>query len=62
MNYYDIPERRLDPPEDTRRVVYHCELCGEEILEGDDFYDIDGLGICCEECIKNSWRSDAELD
>lgn len=62
MSYYDIPERRLDPPEDTRKVVYRCAICKEPIYVGDDYYDIDGLGICCEECIKASRRYDAELE
>jgi hypothetical protein len=64
MNYsrYNIPERPLDPPEDTRKRVYSCAICGEEILEGDDYYDIPELGPCCEECIKTSKRYGAELN
>lgn len=63
MSYpYDIPERDLNPPEDKRLVVFHCEICGEEILEGDDYHDIPGYGPCCEDCIKESKRYDAELN
>lgn len=62
MNYYDIPERRLDPPEDTRKEVYHCIICDEPIYEGDDYYDIPGLGPCCEPCIDDAHCYEAELD
>ena len=62
MYYNDIPERPINPPEDTRAVVYKCEICGEEILEGDDYYDIPGYGICCEDCIKETKRYSAELE
>jgi hypothetical protein len=60
MSYYDVPDYRLEPPEDTREVVYHCEICGTEILEGDDFYDIFKLGPCCEECVSDM-KSTAEF-
>lgn len=61
MSYYDIPERPLDPPEDTRAVVYRCRICDGEILEGDDYYNVPGLGFCCEECIDESKCYDAEI-
>lgn len=61
MSYYDIPERRLDPPEDTRERAYSCAICGEDILEGDDYYDISGLGPCCETCISDSKCYEAEV-
>lgn len=62
MSYYDIPERPLDPPEDTRKCVYRCAICEDPILEGDDYYEIPSLGPCCEKCIEDSRRHDAELD
>lgn len=62
MNYYDIPERPLDPPEDKRKRVYSCAICNEDILEGDDYYDVPTLGPCCETCIEDSKCYDAELD
>lgn len=62
MNIYDIPERPLDPPEDTRTCVYRCRICEGKIREGDDYYNVPGLGPCCEECIKESKRYDAEPD
>ena len=65
MNYY-VPDRNLEPPEDTRKKVYRCALCGEDILEGDPYYDlgdiVDGPGKFCESCIGDFRRSEAELD
>ncbi len=63
--FYDpnyMPERPLDPPEDRRKTVFICKICEEPIREGDDYFDIPGLGPCCEECIGNAKRFDAELD
>lgn len=62
MSYYDIPEYHLDPPEDTRKCVHRCRICDGEIREGDDYYDIPNLGPCCEECINESKRYEAEPD
>lgn len=61
MNY-NIPERPLDPPEDKRKRVYSCAICGDAIKEGDDYYEIPKLGPCCEGCIKESKRYEAERD
>lgn len=41
-------------------VVGSCELCGEEIIVGNTYYEINGT-LYCEECIKKSKR-DAEYD
>ena len=60
MSYFNIPERPLDPPEDKRACVYRCAICEEIIREGDDYYDIPGLGPCCEICIDDARRYDAE--
>jgi len=56
-----VRDYRLDPPEDTRKRVYSCAICDHDILEGDDYYDIDNLGPCCEDCINDAKRYDAEL-
>lgn len=61
MSYYNVPDRPLEPPADTRSRVYGCAICNAEILEGDDYYDIPGLGPCCEECIDDAKRLCAEL-
>lgn len=60
-NHYNVPERPLDPPEDTRKRVYSCAICEGDILEGDDYFDIDGFGKCCETCIADAKRYDAEI-
>jgi hypothetical protein len=44
-----------DPP-----MVYKCINCGEKILEGDGYYDIDGE-IWCEDCIEDCHR-EAEVE
>ena len=56
MNY----ERPLDPPEDTREGCYTCEICERTIYEGDDYYNLPDLGICCTECIDDCKRYAAE--
>lgn len=55
-------DRHLDPPEDTRRAVYNCEICNEPILEGDEYYNIPNFGICCAECISDAHHYDAECE
>lgn len=62
MSYYNIPERPLDPPEDSRRHVYRCAICGDPIREGDDYYVLPLLGKCCEACVDDSKRYGAELE
>lgn len=57
-----LPDYNLDPPEDTRKRVYRCAICDEDILEGDDYYDIPKLGPCCEACIDDTRCYNAELD
>ena len=60
MRAFDLPERPLDPPEDRRARVFRCAICNEGIMEGDDYYEIPGLGACCEDCIDAAKRYDAE--
>ena len=63
MAYYNsVPDYMLDPPEDKRRVVYKCAICGWEIYEGDTYYEIPKLGPCCEECIKDTKVYEAEIE
>lgn len=56
------PDYMLDPPEDTRKRVYSCAICDEDIMEGDDYYEIVSLGPCCEDCITDAKRFDAERE
>lgn len=62
MAYMQIPDYMLDPPEDTRKIVYTCPLCGWGIYEGDTYYDIPKLGPCCEECIYEAKTYDAQIE
>ena len=62
MSSQNFPERSLDPPESRRRKAYKCALCDARILEGDDYYDIPDLGICCEDCIEDFKRYGADPD
>ena len=59
---YSLPERPLDPPEDTRRKVYTCEICGDPILEYDEYYDIPDYGQCHANCVGDCYHYEAELD
>ncbi len=59
---YNIPERSLDPPEDNRKTAYTCKLCGCAIKEGDEYYAIEGFGMCCETCISEAHHYDAEVE
>ncbi len=49
----------LMPPDNEAVKVYDCDLCGGEIFEGDDCFNIDGL-IYCEECIDRHFKIIAE--
>lgn len=48
---YQMPEPPLDPPEP--RVVCDCDMCGEEICEGNYAYRIND-SIICQFCIDNA--------
>lgn len=62
MSYSNVPDYRLEPPEDTRRKVCNCKICGEPVREGDDVYDIPGFGVCCTICIDESKHYDVEVE
>lgn len=42
--WYD--DWKLNPPEP--KVRYKCEVCGEEIFEGDCYYKIDNSILCTD--------------
>ena len=58
-DFMKIEDYRLNPPEDTRKLVYKCKLCGWGIYEGDDYYYIPDVGEICETCIDEAKRYDA---
>ena len=41
-------------------IVYYCDLCNEEIREGDDYYDF-GEEKYCYDCVQEAFRT-AELE
>ena len=47
-------------PNAEEKVVCYCELCGNEIYEGETMYAIDDMKIC-EDCVYHS-KTTAELD
>ncbi len=55
---YPIRNQYDDPWVETR-VVYHCDCCGEEIYEGEAYYDIADR-IYCEGCVEG-FRATAEV-
>lgn len=57
-----VPDYMLDPPEPEIRIAHDCVLCNNPIYEGDDYYDIPDLGVCCTNCIEDSRRYSAEID
>lgn len=57
-----VPEPSLDPPEDSRRVVATCEVCGEPIREYDDLWRIPDFGCVCERCIDEAREVEVTID
>ena len=47
--------RYLEPPEYSKDYVYRCDICDEEIFEGDSYYEIDSL-IYCPECMEMHFK------
>lgn len=43
----------LEPEEDTRKACCTCDECGEDILDGDDMYQI-GRRTYCQSCIDDA--------
>lgn len=60
MSNYYLHDAPLEPKEPELRIAFICELCEEPIYEGDEYYDIPGLGKCCAECISDAHHYDAE--
>lgn len=34
-------------------VWSYCDICGEPIYEGDYYYEFDGDGVYCENCVRH---------
>lgn len=49
----------LEPPKNKRKYVYRCDICNEEIFEGEECYEINSL-IYCPECMETDFKVIAE--
>ena len=61
------PERSLEPQPDTRRVFAQCEFCGEDIMEGDEYFDLRcptnwKYHYVCAACMDNAHYYAAECE
>lgn len=55
-----IDDRRyLEPPKYSKDYVYRCDICNEEIFEGEECYEINSL-IYCPECMETDFKVIAE--
>ena len=61
VNFKDVPERSLEPPEDRRQVYADCVVCGEPIREYDDCYEFEFIGCICERCVSEARRVEVTL-
>ena len=60
MNNFNFMRAEAQWLEDSReepQVVYECE-CGEEIVEGDDYFEYEGQNYCCKKCLMDDIRAD----
>lgn len=58
-------ERELDrylttAPDDDMTPVCVCSICGAEIYEGDDYYEVNDEAFC-EDCMVDTFRKTAEF-
>ena len=55
-----VPDYKLEPPDDSKHIAFHCECCEEPIYEGEDYWCFPGWGYCCERCIDSNKHYDAQ--
>jgi len=48
-----------EPPEEKK--AFDCDICGEPIMVGDDYYNIGGQRICAD-CVYGSYETAEEDD
>ncbi len=59
MNHPLNDKPYLSPPENKRTPLYKCDICDEEIFEGDNCYKIDDI-VYCPECMDTHLQIIAE--
>ncbi len=59
MNHPLNDKLYLSPPETKRAPLYKCDICDEEIFEGDNCYKIDDI-VYCPECMDTHLQIIAE--
>ena len=45
------PQEMIDPPYEEPVVAKHCTICGGEICENDEYWEIDCEIMCSEDCV-----------
>ena len=59
MNHPLNDKLYFSPPENKRAPLYKCDICDEEIFEGDNCYKIDNI-VYCPECMDTHLQIIAE--
>ena len=52
------PQERIDPPYKEPKCVMHCTICGGEIYENDEYWEIDCETMCSEDCVMEYHEQD----
>ncbi len=49
MDYLDLEAERLKLDPQEAKTCFNCDVCGDEIYEGQEYYDCE-TGYLCESC------------
>ena len=52
-----VQDYRLDPPPFKPKVVYICDIGGDKICDGDDYYLLPNGMKVCEDCMRKALRT-----
>lgn len=61
IDFRNIPERSLEPPEDGRQVYADCSICEESIKEFDDCVELPNHQCICMNCINKYTKLEVTL-
>lgn len=53
LEHPDITYAITFGPHDEPRTVSDCEYCGDDIIEGDEAYNIPGVGMIHDDCLRD---------